>query len=1092
MAVPFLPALFISCLAPLLCTGALHSADKTVGEGPSLTAVASPIPADYINLLEPIDTQRPDASVFKPFKRREADDASGDDADPFFMPPRPRNVHSALLMHERAPGSPSGIYRLMNGTSADDSNATWVRADGSSGVLEEALTKHNSSVASTVFYPGAMPTNKFWANLLLRDGNASVPAPVYPLPYALKIMPSRETPTKSLGGRSDTGYGIQVSFDQKKLTRLSNSSFGRIGSYVTPLTPDVLIRADEILTQYVVSGHDLFGATVTFGGAVEAANATNSSTGSYPHMTVPIVQGMAYVTVEYWNSTPVMHFWPQVRAIIPRDCSKALNDVALDVDPSAAEVSCWVIVSGNHKAWKVWGISRDTHAGGSSPPPLTWDNSRTGSMYEHSAGDVLRLSRAGWSGVLRVAHLPFATDTSALYEKWRFEQSWNEPQTMTPFEFDLIRGPPRDLDEYKWRQENTAGYPVYRQMNVLTDNPSHRTRETPNTPLPSHHPSLALQLEPDNVTNYTSDEDHSQTYEARYEATLDRHVLFWPTGGELRVAASPEAMREENEGGEVIVEFQWKVSSVDWVSLPSPSARPLLHFAFPHQLSLMGPLRRPANASEVPVAFNGRASLIPSPSLPVSVSIVELESPTKGTMTALMGSTWQTHLTHAQLPSVAEHLGYLPAGPMRANRSAVVWQLKEDVNDLSAQPNMPDTWYFSGKVNQKVASLCLLARELLGPKAFTTQKCLHELERRLACTMKNTISDTGACDISLPTPPALRYDATWGGIASLPTDGNWRAGKSPNVSATLVLGEFDFGNAVFNDHHYHFGYHITAAAVLAHLNPSWVEKRANRDFVWALIRDVSNPSAAAGARATSDVADTKSGEGSGADVYFPPFRYFDWFDGHSWAKGILAAADGKDQESVSEGVNYLYGLHLWSRVVNAPRMALLARTMMAIQKVSVSSYFLLSNGNANHPATYWQNKVSGVFLQNKVSYSTWFSSDPPAIHGIQMIPFTPALSFIRPAAFVAEEWSLRLRHLPVVGDDPSKWSAWTSVIMTNLGGAIDSGRALWYLTHGRCPFDEGLSRSWAMYWALTRPAQHRHDRRFHVQVPEGDLPKVIQ
>lgn len=32
-----------------------------------------------------------------------------------------------------------------------------------------------------------------------------------------------------------------------------------------------------------------------------------------------------------------------------------------------------------------------------------------------------------------------------------------------------------------------------------------------------------------------------------------------------------------------------------------------------------------------------------------------------------------------------------------------------------------------------------------------------------------------------------------------------------------------------------------------------------------------------------------------SDPYFPQFRSFDWFCGHSWARGLLFAYDGKDQ-----------------------------------------------------------------------------------------------------------------------------------------------------------------------------------------------------
>ncbi len=92
-------------------------------------------------------------------------------------------------------------------------------------------------------------------------------------------------------------------------------------------------------------------------------------------------------------------------------------------------------------------------------------------------------------------------------------------------------------------------------------------------------------------------------------------------------------------------------------------------------------------------------------------------------------------------------------------------------------------------------------------------------------------------------------------------------------SATYVTGNSgeDFGNTYYNDHHFHYGYFVYAAAVIGHLDPSWVAP--NKDYVNALVRDYANPSA--------------------QDAYFPVSRGFDWYHGHSWAHGLFETFDGK-------------------------------------------------------------------------------------------------------------------------------------------------------------------------------------------------------
>jgi endo-1,3(4)-beta-glucanase len=96
----------------------------------------------------------------------------------------------------------------------------------------------------------------------------------------------------------------------------------------------------------------------------------------------------------------------------------------------------------------------------------------------------------------------------------------------------------------------------------------------------------------------------------------------------------------------------------------------------------------------------------------------------------------------------------------------------------------------------------------------------------------------------------------------------------------------------YNDHHFHYGYHILAAAYIGYLDNTWIE--ANRGYVNSLVRDIVSPA---------------------ADEYFPQYRNFDWYHGHSWAHGLFPAADGKNQESSSEDVMAVYAVKMWGTVI---------------------------------------------------------------------------------------------------------------------------------------------------------------------------------
>ena len=68
------------------------------------------------------------------------------------------------------------------------------------------------------------------------------------------------------------------------------------------------------------------------------------------------------------------------------------------------------------------------------------------------------------------------------------------------------------------------------------------------------------------------------------------------------------------------------------------------------------------------------------------------------------------------------------------------------------------------------------------------------------------------------------------------------------------------------------------------------------------------------------------------DPYFPVFRMFDWFVGHSWAEGLFFSGDGKNEESSSEDYNFSYGMKLWGLVTNNASMQGCGDLMLAVQR----------------------------------------------------------------------------------------------------------------------------------------------------------------
>ncbi|UJR31943.1 hypothetical protein I4U23_019416 [Adineta vaga] len=384
---------------------------------------------------------------------------------------------------------------------------------------------------------------------------------------------------------------------------------------------------------------------------------------------------------------------------------------------------------------------------------------------------------------------------------------------------------------------------------------------------------------------------------------------------------------------------------------------------------------------------------------------VQSKSSSKGPMVGYTGNTW---LMEENSLSTMGFLAAHPPAPQYENY--IVTQLIKDIND-GVNLGVTD-YYFTGKAFHKYALLCLLADYYR--ETTLLDQCIKKLEAGFDVLITGKNGN------------ALKYDTTWYGLVSA-------AGLAPNQELA------DFGNSYYNDHHYHWGYFIQTGAIIAHLDSSYIPKM--KSWIEGLIRDSNNPST--------------------QDTHFPQFRYFDWYSGHSWSQGLFESADGKDQESTSEEINYHYGLALWGLATNSKTTEGLGRLMLAIAKRSIQTYFLMDSDNKVMPKEFIANKVTGIFFENKADYATWFGANPEFIHGIQMLPSTPITEEVRLPKFVEEEWNTIVSKV-VSGAA----GGWKSVLYTNYA-IINRGDAFNQLL--TVPLDDGLTRTWALYWAATRP-----------------------
>jgi len=276
---------------------------------------------------------------------------------------------------------------------------------------------------------------------------------------------------------------------------------------------------------------------------------------------------------------------------------------------------------------------------------------------------------------------------------------------------------------------------------------------------------------------------------------------------------------------------------------------------------------------------------------------------------------------------------------------------------------------------------------------------------------------------------ALLYEPLWGGICS---------------TSGLADENADYGQGWYNDHHFHYGYFLYAAAVIGKGNSAWIQSR--KEQLIDIVRDIANPNT--------------------NDPYFPTTRHKDWFDGHSWASGLFPFGDSKNQESTSESVNAYYGLYLLGEALQDTQLSNWGRLLLATEIRSVQKYWHIPSTSDIYDSPFSDNKMVGVLWSSKVDYATFFGGNVEYIHCIQMLPFTPITEELLPASFIQEEYPVVSAVLTQANYTVA--DGWKGFIF--MDHAIIEKETAWSEVQTLGWYDNGNSQTNTLYWVATRPS----------------------
>lgn len=364
----------------------------------------------------------------------------------------------------------------------------------------------------------------------------------------------------------------------------------------------------------------------------------------------------------------------------------------------------------------------------------------------------------------------------------------------------------------------------------------------------------------------------------------------------------------------------------------------------------------------------------------------------------------QAGVLATSVPAISPR-GTLALGELsETDRGELQEQVAADVAATVDGPASPQDTYFGGKAAYRLAQLYRIADSVGADDAAerARERLVSDLDAWL---------QPGSC--SAGSTLCFTYDKDFRGVV----------GQAPS-----------FGSELFNDHHFHYGYFLAAAALAAETDAALVERW--KPTLDALADDIAAPySSTAG----------------------PALRMFDPYAGHSWAAGLSPFADGNNQESSSEAVSAWNGLALWAQVAGDDTRAQQAAWHLSVESAAASAYWLQPS---DLPDGYDHPFVS-LNWGGKRDWATWFSPDPAAILGIQLIPMPPT--------FLETDLSPDRVRANLADATPNGYRVPFGDYLTMYLATVDPERAL---DIGRTlpdsSIDDGDSRSYLLAWLLTQ------------------------
>ena len=203
-----------------------------------------------------------------------------------------------------------------------------------------------------------------------------------------------------------------------------------------------------------------------------------------------------------------------------------------------------------------------------------------------------------------------------------------------------------------------------------------------------------------------------------------------------------------------------------------------------------------------------------------------------------------------------------------------------------------------------------------------------------------------------------------------------------------------------NDHHFHWGYFIHAAAFMEQFEPGWADDWG--DMINLLVRDA----------ASSNRNDTQ----------FPFLRNFSPYAGHCWANGTASFPQGNDQESTSESMQFNSSLIHWGSITGNDEIRDLGIYLYTTEQTAIEEYWLDMNERIFPSSQY--SLVSRVW-GNSYDNGTFWTSDITASYGIELYPMHGGSLYLgQNLTYVQKIWDELKTHTGILDPNDTNPNLW--------------------------------------------------------------------